>query len=182
MCHINEYLTDIIIRPKIFTPEECRIIYSDHSLREEAGKFADIDDYTHASRYPLKFGEQTTWIQNRLNNVVNMINRMYFNFKLTLFKEFQLLEYAENGFFDWHVDLAGKSTRKINTVVFLSELKDYQGGQLSFNIAKIPGMKDIVQEQGTMILFPAYRAHKVEPVTRGTRYSLSTIFHGDAFN
>ena len=48
-------------------------------------------------------------------------------------------------------------------------------------MVKVPEIPDIKQEQGTLVIFPSYRPHSVEPVTKGIRYSLSGIFHGEYF-
>jgi predicted 2-oxoglutarate/Fe(II)-dependent dioxygenase YbiX len=187
MYRVNEYLDDIIIRPKIFSPEECRTIYTDHDLRSGVENVSGSEAYGFAHRYPLKGNDKkTAWILNRIVQITNIINQMYYRFRLTSLKDMQLIEYKEKCFFDWHIDIAGKDsvacTRKINTVVFLSEPDDYEGGKLTFNLAKVEGMKEIEQEQGTMVFFPSYRAHRVETITKGTRYSLSTIFNGNSFS
>ena len=116
---------------------------------------------------------------------VEMANQDYYNFDISYLDKLQLLEYTENCFFDWHIDIAGKnninSTRKINALIFLSNQNDYQGGQLTFNLSKFSKKPEINQEQGTLVLFPSHLAHRVSPVTSGIRYSLSAIVHGNTF-
>jgi predicted 2-oxoglutarate/Fe(II)-dependent dioxygenase YbiX len=187
MYRVNEYLGEIIVRPKIFTPGECKTIYTDLSLRDSGNNVAGEEIYGFANRFQLNLADRkTAWIQQRVTHMVNIVNQMYYRFKLSQVKEIQLLEYNEKCFFDWHIDISSKdplhSTRKINTVVFLSDPKDYEGGQLTFHLAKAPGLNDIEQEQGTMVFFPSYRAHKVETITKGVRYSLSSIFYGNSFS
>jgi predicted 2-oxoglutarate/Fe(II)-dependent dioxygenase YbiX len=72
-------------------------------------------------------------------------------------------------------------TRKLNILIFLSKPEDYEGGQVSFNLAELTGIPDIIQEQGSMVIFPSYLPHCVKKVTKGLRYSLSAMIHGDSF-
>lgn len=62
--------------------------------------------------------------------------------------------------------------RKISMTVSLSDGNDFEGGNFHINY----GDKDIrinnVREQGSIVVFPSFLRHKVEPVTKGTRYSL----------
>ena len=65
--------------------------------------------------------------------------------------------------------------RKISLVVFLSDTKDYDGGDFEFQEeAKIPA------EKGSILIFPSFLSHRVTPVTRGLRYSLVNWFIGPA--
>jgi PKHD-type hydroxylase len=41
---------------------------------------------------------------------------------------------------------------------------------------------DVPQEQGTVIFFPAYMLHKVEPVLQGMRHSLVMWAYGPSFS
>ena len=79
--------------------------------------------------------------------------------------------------------LVGKC-RKLSVTINLSDEKDYDGGELTFDIGehhevgkKIITNKDF-KKQGTMVVFPSYMHHAVSPVTRGVRYSLVQWFLG----
>lgn len=66
--------------------------------------------------------------------------------------------------------------RKLSVTVSLSDPKDYDGGNLNFDLG--PHRPDRYHEcteirpRGSIIVFPSYIYHQVTPVTRGTRYSL----------
>ena len=67
--------------------------------------------------------------------------------------------------------------RKISMTVNLTDPKNYDGGNLKFDLG--PHTKenrfkicDDIRPQGSAIVFPSFTYHCVTPVTRGTRYSL----------
>tara|TARA_Y100001933_G_scaffold107943_1_gene108215 strand:- start:18488 stop:19216 length:729 start_codon:yes stop_codon:yes gene_type:complete len=86
--------------------------------------------------------------------------------------------------------------RKLSSTIQLSDPDDYEGGtfqyidpsgifdQLStnprkFNIdQKIQSVPHSAKKRGSLIVFPSYMYHQVKPVTRGTRISLVSWFHG----
>jgi PKHD-type hydroxylase len=68
----------------------------------------------------------------------------------------------------------------------LSNPSDYEGGQLKFQFRNNvdPTIEDTLVDgnlQGNIIVFPSYVWHKVEPVTKGVRYSLVTWTWGPPF-
>lgn len=83
--------------------------------------------------------------------------------------------YAEGMDFGDHVDgsirmLSGgdaKLRTDISATLFLSEPTDYDGGEL--RIADGNELRSIKLPAGDMILYPATRVHRVEPITRGER-------------
>src|SRR5687767_11186363 len=103
MSRINEYLADIIVRPKIFSPRECNLIINNHNLRASGANIGADKRYGFAYRYPLTLDENSLWIQQRVIRILNLVNHKYFQFKIDYLKDLQLLEYREGCFFDWHI-------------------------------------------------------------------------------
>lgn len=66
--------------------------------------------------------------------------------------------------------------RKLTVVLMLSRTADYTGGGLS--IERAPPVQ---LTQGSIIAFPAFSEHEVQPVTRGTRYTATTWLSGPRF-
>jgi len=67
--------------------------------------------------------------------------------------------------------------RKLSMTINLSEPGEYEGGNLEMKYHNADGEEEIKvieegREQGSIILFPSYRIHRISPVTRGTRYSM----------
>ena len=52
---------------------------------------------------------------------------------------------------------------------------DYEGGEFEFFNNK----NKIKEKAGTILVFPSYMVHKVNPITKGTRYSLVAWFVGE---
>jgi PKHD-type hydroxylase len=128
---------------------------------------------------------EVDWVMDRIITLAAEANRTVFNFSLAEFAESaQVAGYdaGVGGHFDWHSDigdgpLAGK--RKLTMVVQLSDPADYQGGRLEI----IPSGHVVLADtaRGAAVLFPSYLLHRVAPVTRGQRHSLTIRAHGPAF-
>ena len=125
------------------------------------------------------------WVTDRMIRVVADANRDAFHFDLTDFAESpQVARYGaeREAHFDWHSDIGAgalAAKRKLTIVVQLSNPTDYDGGTLELrpdaNITQTP------RDKGTAVLFPSFTLHRVTPVARGTRWSLTLWSHGPAF-
>jgi PKHD-type hydroxylase len=69
--------------------------------------------------------------------------------------------------------------RKLTFVVQLSAPDDYDGGTLETNADGI--VRQASRAVGSALMFPSFVLHRVAPVTRGERYSLTLWSHGPAF-
>jgi PKHD-type hydroxylase len=124
------------------------------------------------------------WVMARIVTLVGDANRG-FGFDLTDFAErIQVAHYCADdaGHFDWHSDtgtgeLAAK--RKLTLVVQLSLADDYDGGLLQVWQGNQP--VDASQAIGNATIFPSFSLHRVTPVRRGERWSLTTWVHGPQF-
>lgn len=66
-------------------------------------------------------------------------------------------------------DGGGRIRTDLSATLFLSEPEDYDGGELV--IEDSYGTHQVKLPAGDMILYPATSLHRVEPVTRGTRFA-----------
>ena len=66
--------------------------------------------------------------------------------------------------------------RKISISIQLSNPEEYEGGDLKL----MYGFKEhiVPKKKGTIVIFPSFVLHKVEPVTKGRRISLVTWYEG----
>lgn len=155
-------------------PAEARLVgrMRDHNIRR--AELVWLDDLP-----------ETGWVMDRLIGIVARANREVFDFALTEFMESpQIARYGaeREGHFDWHSDIGegpAAGRRKLTMVVQLSAGADYEGGVLE--VMPSNARLSAARERGTAVVFPAFAPHRVTPVTRGTRHSLTVWAHGPAF-
>jgi PKHD-type hydroxylase len=108
-------------------------------------------------------------------------------FDITGVENLQLSKYSEGEKYSWHYDLIpGNKVRKLTFTVSLND--DYEGGgfQFSWGQPNWKYKKRTIEEpalntKGKFVVFPSYYFHRVLPVTKGTRYSLTGWAYGPPF-
>jgi PKHD-type hydroxylase len=125
------------------------------------------------------------WVMDRMMALTAAANREAYGFDLTEFGESaQIARYDADraAHFDWHADIGAgtwAAQRKLTVVVQLSDPGDYDGGSLDIWAGHTP--QSAPRAQGTASVFPSFELHRVTPVTRGLRWSLTLWAHGPAF-
>lgn len=115
------------------------------------------------------------------------INQYHFRYSLMGIESTQFTKYVEDdqSYYNWHKDeeptgFKSGPTRKLSGVLFLSDPKDYEGGELQ--ICNAPeNIITIEPKKGRMVFFPSFTIHKVSPVTKGVRYTAVNWARGPAF-
>jgi PKHD-type hydroxylase len=128
--------------------------------------------------------EHTSWIYQRLSDLVQENNEQFFNFDLSMIENLQFTYYSseEHGCYKAHVDpncWKLPHNRKLSIVIQLSDPNEYEGGDLKLHTSHDPAI--VNKEKGMVVMFPSYTLHEVTPVTKGERYSLVAWVHGPAF-
>lgn len=85
--------------------------------------------------------------------------------------------YTQGGRFNLHIDTAVRQLfdsleqlrTDVSSTLFLSDPDEYDGGELE--IQDSYSTQRVKLAAGDLIVYPASSLHKVEPVTRGTRYA-----------
>jgi PKHD-type hydroxylase len=136
-----------------------------------------------------------TWIYKEIHPYVHEANRLAgWNFDWDFSESCQFTKYKLNQFYNWHCDSFDKpydnpndpnthgKIRKLSMTCQLTDGSEYTGGELQFDCRNYdPHMRDedrhliTVKEilpKGSIVVFPSFVWHRVQPVTRGTRYSL----------
>ena len=172
----------------VFSPDQCQeIINIGKSYPQEGGQ-----TFSGAGGEPSSIRSSTIrwidyrdprveWLVSQLGYMVKEANRQLYKLDLYGFTEkLQFTEYEGQGsHYDWHPDIGPNMTkRKISIVVQLSDEKDYEGGELLINTGQllVPS-----KSQGSVILFPSFLMHKVEPLRSGNRYSLVSWVSGNTW-
>ena len=134
---------------------------------------------------------RVSWIKdvrvlNLLYQHVGSANISAFNFHVYNVADIQFTEYlaTENGHYNWHHDIDWQNNngydRKLSLTVQLSEPSEYEGGNFVFDEVDSPD-SNILKQKGTVLVFPSYLRHRVEPVTKGVRRSLVSWFEGPSW-
>jgi predicted 2-oxoglutarate/Fe(II)-dependent dioxygenase YbiX len=166
----------------LFSTCECLDIVSHATSNSEgcaASTTSSRADYRVAWTFEIRRNPDTVWIWDRISLGLERANRKY-GFKLSgEFEALQCVRYTKENFFRWHSDLGSSyPNRKISLSVQLSNHSDYVGGDLEFS-----GLRELqlIRRQGTLVAFPSFLAHRVTPVSEGTRYALIAWAEGPPF-
>ena len=124
---------------------------------------------------PMNQGIGATLTSTALN-----INHQFWKFIVTHSNQTEFLMYDVNGKYESHVDTfhqISDETRKLTALAILND--DFEGGK--FYIQN--GHERIYppQAKGSIIVFPSFMLHGVEPVTKGMRYTVVTWMVGPYF-
>ena len=140
------------------------------------------------------------WIYKEIHPYINEANRKAgWNFDWDWSESCQFTKYGVGQYYGWHCDSWEEAykrdkledgtyprdhgkIRKLSVTISLNDPDEYDGGNLQFDFrnqvdwernrkAKIKSCTEI-RPRGSIIVFPSFVWHRVEPVTRGTRYSL----------
>lgn len=108
------------------------------------------------------------------------VNHQIWQYDITHSNQSEFLMYDVNGKYETHTDAfhsRSNETRKLTVLAFLND--DFEGGK--FYIQNSHERLYPQQTPGTVIVFPSFMPHGVEPVTSGIRYSVVTWMVGPYF-
>jgi hypothetical protein len=108
------------------------------------------------------------------------VNHQVWQYNITHSNQSEFLMYDVNGKYETHVDTfhqRSNETRKLTVLAFLND--DFEGGK--FYIQNSNQRFYPQQTPGTVMVFPSFMPHGVEPVTKGIRYSIVTWMVGEYF-
>jgi hypothetical protein len=124
---------------------------------------------------PINQGISATLTATALN-----ANHYWWQYNITHANQSEFLIYKPGGHYNPHVDTFhahNNETRKLTALAFLND--DFEGGKFFLNADG--NLYYPPQEKGTVLVFPSYMVHGVEPVTKGVRYSCVTWVLGPYF-
>lgn len=106
-------------------------------------------------------------------------NNYWWKYHITHANQTELLIYKPDGHYNAHVDTFHQhgEARKLTALIFLND--DFEGGKFFLNATGTQYYPP--QKKGTVLVFPSYMIHGVEPVTKGVRYSCVTWLIGPYF-
>ena len=198
-------LTGVMTMPEMFNSDECSKLINTAETEwskalgytHDADGRGDLDlEHRNAIAFHPKSEDSIQGLWRKILNIIMHCNGRLdggWGFDIAGLEEMPFVAKYEasdinkngkSGHHNWHVDLGTTSPtnqRKLAYSVFLNP-GEYEGGEIEFHSDK--SSKAFVDGQdkiGTMFIFPAYMMHKVNPITKGTRYALVGWAHGDSF-
>lgn len=174
-------MIDVISQEGLFTPEECAQIIDDNSppvwdtshvnLSAKDAKQATRKEIRNSTHVWIEPKEHNIWLFDKMLAIASAANS-HFDFDIDYFEQMQLAKYEEGEYYDWHVDIGPQEmgNRKLSITVQLTASDLYEDGDLILDINE-EGFH-ATRELGSVTVFPSFIKHRVDTVTRGTRYSL----------
>jgi predicted 2-oxoglutarate/Fe(II)-dependent dioxygenase YbiX len=181
----NQAIEDCYIARDVVTPAFCNKLIQEYSKPEVekeppyigVGK-ENIDlNIRNVQRLqlPLYAGIGATLTAIGLN-----VNNDIWKYTITHSNQSEFLMYDVKGKYETHVDTFhahSNEIRKLTILVFLND--DFEGGK--FYIQNSHERTYPEQKKGTVLIFPSFMPHGVEPITKGVRYSIVTWMVGPYF-
>jgi predicted 2-oxoglutarate/Fe(II)-dependent dioxygenase YbiX len=166
------------------SPEECRMILNilEKNAFEELKDFSATGHNKFVHTKNCNIGAVRDAIE-KIRHAVIDINRHSFGFTLHEVSNYEsviLNQYKSEHKheYDWHADgtLGDCFDLKITALLNLSQ-EPYEGGEFEIFINKPEHIK-LYDKPGSLIVFPSFLYHRVKPVTKGTRLTMSQFFLG----
>jgi len=171
-----------------FSAEFCQaIIKLSDELTEQEALVRDGSKVEQIRSNSIFAIDDAGFMQTVLYTVLAANLQQGWNFDIQGVQPLQLSKYTVGEKYSWHLDYDHmEQTRKLTFNVVLND--DYEGGdfQFSWGSPSASYKKRVINEKamkipGRIIVFPSYYYHRVTPVTKGVRYSLTGWAYGPAF-
>jgi len=185
---VNQELEECYMVQNAVTPAFCDKLIEEYSKPEVEkelpfiGQGRDLEqninlDIRNVQRLqlPLYAGIGATLTAIGLN-----VNNDTWKYHITHSNQAEFLMYDVKGKYETHVDTFhqhSNEARKLTILVFLND--DFEGGK--FYIQNSHKRLYPEQKKGTVLIFPSFMPHGVEPITKGVRYSIVTWMVGPYF-
>lgn len=178
----NPAIASILPIPDVMSGDErARLLELASVQPVRRGRMLDYGDEARQCHFAwLPKCSETAWIYERVALAFQRANEQ-FRVRLTgIIEPVMAVAYDEGDHCGWHLDTGAElaATRKLSLSLLVSGPGEYEGGALEF--CGRPG-DGFVPAAGTAIVFPAFLAHRVAPVTRGRRIALVAFAHGPSF-
>jgi len=152
-------------------------------------KVAHIDDPANTTKKVNITTANWFNLKLKLNFIEQMVfqtNSQAFGYNIWPQYDQQLISLNEydskvKGEYDWHYDGSKNPHSDIKlTVLINASLEDYEGGKFYLFNNK-PFHIEQLDKPGNIVMFKSHCYHKVEPVKKGKRHSISLWYYGPRF-
>jgi 2OG-Fe(II) oxygenase superfamily len=117
--------------------------------------------------------------RQKLERIVGDLNREVWRFDIAGLTMITIIRYDVGDQITLHTDLQSNACDlKLGVFLQLSPSEAYEGGVYEYGVSPPAPLS---REQGTLLVLPAWVAHKVTPITAGTRYTAVCFAVGPSF-
>ena len=137
-------------------------------------------DKNHPARNSDIFWVNDGEVQYNVQSIYDIVAKQSsWTFDIRGIETIQIARYKKDQYYNWHIDGNGidpiscdkNIVRKVSMSILLND--NYEGGEL-----EIMGYGFVPNTLGTVVVFPSYFHHRVNPINKGIRYSLVAWFGG----
>lgn len=172
-----------INKSSLFSKEECENILKECVEELWIPSTVVGDSNFHRSQRQKLRGEVEGFPFVNIRDVTKNANESIFNFNLLgiIDQDYpQIFRYRDGDFYNMHIEMTPVApSRKISFIINLSDPSKYEGGRINF--LNIDADTDILEEQGTCLIFPSYMPYKIDPVVSGEKIIIVGHVHGALF-
>ncbi len=187
---INGDESPIAIFPGAVTPEACGWLRDELDAADlEPGRVVDVGERVDRV-VQMRFLPRDHWSVPIVTGAAEQANTaMGWNYDITGLESLQLGAYGPGDHHNFHMDTLshGDLVRKLTVIVQLDEPTAYEGGDLQllrFGVPRVEPLelpRDQLRGLGSVMVFPSFVMHQVDPITSGRRGSLVAWMMGPRF-
>lgn len=172
-----------INKSSLFTVQDCKDILS--TCVEELWLPTTVvgNKKIHQGKRQKLRGDTAGFPFLNIRDVTKSANTNIYDFSLLgiIDQDFpQVFKYSAGDFYNMHIDINSMAiSRKITFIIDLSDPTEYEGGQIEFLNVEID--PQVINEQGSCLIFPSYLPYSITPITKGTKHILVGHIHGALF-
>jgi hypothetical protein len=149
--------------------------------KKAISKLSIISGYTENIRNVFGYSLKKNSISDKIffKHIEKIIKQHYSHYKFKFpyletdkLNQIDLLKYEINGKYEIHTDHHSLAERTLTFILNLNE--DYEGGDFVFYNQDNTEMKRVNCKTATCVMFPSnfQYPHRIEPITKGVRYSI----------
>ena len=111
-------------------------------------------------------------INNQIKNFYTHYKHRFPQMYTNSIQQIDLLKYDVGGQYNYHTDSSDLDYRILSIIINLNE--NYEGGDLVFADQFLKETKRVSLKTGSVVMWPSnfFYPHKIEPLTKGKRYSI----------
>jgi len=171
---------------KCYTEEQCREISDCIKNSPIAGEDSPAHGVTKTAIVRRTNWQYVKPLLTKLEDLVHYVNKEHFGFDIYKLSDYDTINHNiyndfNDGQYGWHKDAAlGEMYDLKLTVIVNISTTPYKGGNFEIYTNK-PCHIEELDYPGSVLIFPAFQNHRVNPVTQGTRETLSFWMPGPLF-